>query len=363
MIHEDAYVFLADAWRYGPDAVVFTYAGYGQLLPRLIAAVGAWLPLSWFVPFAVTADLAVIALLATFTYSVARHRVTAGWAAGMALVPSLTPAMWLGLGSIAYLQWLLLPTAFWALTAQRGKGRVVVCAVAALSSPLAILLLPAAWVGGKRWWRAPTVAALVIGTLAQCLMILFAPRSESAVDRYGGLPVGETIHGLFYAVLGSATLQPPGELLGFLMAAATTVSLTFSRGRALPVVMIGTGLALFAVTTAIKGLPLFRYEAGAGAFVLSGSLYSAARIPQTTLRACVAAVCVATLVLGFPARRSRIGTGDPWSEQVGQIAAQCATGAPNGTLSDGTGVGFWGARPFPCYHGAPVPAREFSQEP
>jgi hypothetical protein len=350
VVHEDAFVFLADARRFGLGAFWHTYAGYGHAAPRAIAEVGNWLPLGWFMVYDVTVALACTGALAAFTFKTARPLLGEGWGAAVALAPTLAPAAWVGLGSTSYLQWFLIPAAFWAVTLGRGRGAVVVAALAALTTPLVVVVLPAAvLVRGRRCWRVGAVQSVVAGLAVQTAMVVAAPHSAAAVHRYGGIPVGSTTAAVFYGVLGSATTAPPGETFGLLMAVALVTCLVLCWDRRLPAALVGTGFLLFLLTTAIKGDPLVRYDAGAAMLVLSGGVVATSRLRSTLVRVALAAVCIATVAVGFPVGHERIGDADPWPTQVERVRAGCATGASEGFLSDGSDSGFWGRRPFPCH--------------
>jgi hypothetical protein len=164
---EDGKVFLAGGVHAG--SMVHRYAGYGHLVPRVLAAVGAHLPLAGWAAFAVLAAAATVGVLAAFVRWAAETvtgSALSGWVAAAAL--AVTPALNLEtLGSLANLQWFLLAASLWAFFLRCDRGRwasALVTGLTAASTPLIILLLPAAVLSHRlRAWRAPAVWGGALG--------------------------------------------------------------------------------------------------------------------------------------------------------------------------------------------------------
>lgn len=172
---EDGAVFLRQAVDDPPWAALSrTYAGYIHAAPRLISELVALLPLRWSaVAFAllsalVVSALALLVIQATSAY-IASTRVRLLLAAGMVLLPVAQEEY---LANIANLHWPLLFAAFAALLWlpesrwERALAALVV-ALAVLSDPLALLLLPVAlarlWATSDRSQHLVTAAYVLSG--------------------------------------------------------------------------------------------------------------------------------------------------------------------------------------------------------
>lgn len=178
---EDGIIFFWQSWRLGgARALIEPYSGYLHLVPRLFAWAGNALPVLWRPAFynwgAWTVTLAVAALICRYVRleGVARPETRVGFAIALALAPHggevfLTQAA---------LQWILAPLQILLILQRPARGRgelwtdCLLLAVAGLTGPMAILLLPllAARVvlygpPSRSGWAAPGTVA--VAALAQ----------------------------------------------------------------------------------------------------------------------------------------------------------------------------------------------------
>lgn len=170
---EDGARFMVDAVRFPAlGNLVTPYDGYLHTVPRLVAQVVALLPIEWTAAaFAIAAAMlrALVALIA-FAGSQTYIKSAPLRFALAALVIVLPAGNSEPLNNIANLHWFLLYGAFWALL-WRNAPRVPVALfvfLAAVSSPLALILVPIA------------------------LVRLFLPRKEVPITFLAGLAVQST---------------------------------------------------------------------------------------------------------------------------------------------------------------------------
>jgi hypothetical protein len=183
---EDGSEFLGQAIARPLSQTLFRpYAGYGQFVPRIIAAVVVHLPASWWpAAMALSASLAV-SLLALFVYIACRPLLVSPvrrgvLAASMVLLASLPAET---IGSIANIHWFLSFAALFAVlfpverpVAVVVRAVIVVCC--ALSSPIGLFVVPIALyrlVQDKRWITRVVPALLV---LACALQLVIWARAE-----------------------------------------------------------------------------------------------------------------------------------------------------------------------------------------
>lgn len=343
--------------------LVTPYDGYLHTVPRVVAELMSVLPLTWApAGFAVFAALSrtVIALV-VFAASGGYLRSTPVRVALASLVVVLPAANSEALGNLENLHWFLLFGAFWALLwrpSARGANGLAVSLVlaAALSSPLAFLLLPLAVL--RLWlptWRERWVAvALGVGSLAQLGAALSATRTAMAVDPVqlvlagllrvpvvaftGSEQVAEVypaLHNwpvLIAVVLAAvpivaAVVRPDGRflaLLGVGYSAVTIVLLlawnwqTELQVQQPGVVMnsqrFSVAACLFLFTAIAVGLDVLPERGWAKATVL-------------TSRVLVGAAVVVGVVLHIGAGGGLLD-GVPWRESVVDARQDCADGAP-----------------------------------
>jgi hypothetical protein len=149
---EDGERFYEDAVRHPLREVVFRgYAGYAQVLPRIVAAIGSHVPLESYAAFVAVLTTALVSLLALFVFYASapllRSPLRQGVLAGAMLVLPVLPAE--VLGAICNLHWMLPVPCLLAvlIPVERGGSvlaRTIVVALAPLSSPLCLIFLPIA---------------------------------------------------------------------------------------------------------------------------------------------------------------------------------------------------------------------------
>ena len=165
-----------------PGIALVPYGGYAQLAPRLVAAVAATVPLPFAAVVLSGGGALVVSMLAVFVYyassGLIRSSATrAALAAAVVLAPIAPFEM---TNNVETLHYYLLFGAFWALLwLPRGWGgsaaASLVIVAAALSDPLAILLLPLgvarilAVPRGRQW--LPSIAGVVALTLQVAIVV------------------------------------------------------------------------------------------------------------------------------------------------------------------------------------------------
>jgi hypothetical protein len=198
---EDAAVFYETALQEPLHEVIFRgYAGYGHVIPRLLAAVGAQLPPERYSQFVTFSSALVVALLALFVYwasgPLLRSPVRQGvLASAVFLLPILPHEV---VGAICNIHWfvplacllaVLVPvTRPWSIAV-----RLAIVVLAPLSSPLCVLFVPIAlWHVVRVVWRRADVRTVIVPVglvLASAGQVLIWMSSEApSADRP---PVGE----------------------------------------------------------------------------------------------------------------------------------------------------------------------------
>jgi hypothetical protein len=273
---EDGRVFLVDAHAEPLRHVVLgSYAGYAHVVPRVIASIAVHLPIDDAATCFAVAAAFVVALLSCYIYYATSSLLGARWKRLLiAGVPWLLPlAPYELIGTIANLHWFLLPAAAVAVLdcserPLRIGSAVVVLLAAALSDPLAVLVLPLAVPGllnpASRRSALIRTSTLVAALAVQAVVARTAPSgavtstgTDGLADILGIRYAGEFIFGPrwednVYRVLGGALPWVSGILLVTLVAlkwsqlsrrtrrTAGVLLLTSVGSLVLPLVLRGT---------------------------------------------------------------------------------------------------------------------------
>jgi hypothetical protein len=216
----------------------------------------------------------VLAVFVRWAAEAVTGSVVTGWVAAAAL--ALTPALNLEtLGSLANLQWFLLATSLWALFLPPDRGGWAAAAVTGLtaaSSPLIVLLLPAAvLVHRLRIWRAPAAWGAAAGLVYQVLVIRFGPVDPGGPVRARGIP-RDTSSKLLDHVAG---VNVTGHLLawGTVCAVAALVLLGLWRAAGLRLLIaasVGTAMVFLMAVVWYSGGEASRYTAAASMLAAAG---------------------------------------------------------------------------------------------
>jgi hypothetical protein len=162
------------------------YAGYGHVLPRILAAIGEPLPVEWYASYATVSACLIVSALALFVYYASapllRSPVRQGLLAfAMVGLPVLIQEL---VGSIANLHWYVPLACFFAVAfpVERGAAigvRSVIALLSPLTSPLSLVFVPLALLRGWQAWRGELVrralivpVVYLVGVVGQGLMIL-----------------------------------------------------------------------------------------------------------------------------------------------------------------------------------------------
>lgn len=347
---EDARVFLAEGRS--PKALVETYAGYIHTLPRVVAALGSWLPPSWWTVYAAAAAAVAVGSLTAFVYLAAlrttRSQVPALIAASaMVLLPA---ARFESLGSIANLQWFLLGACGWALLLPRGvlqKTAVVVAATTALTTPLVVCLFPVVIVAHRRdALTHPAVRAAGFGLVIQLCVIVLSPAGSSS-----GVPRSPSMGGLARALITSldgwdvsgaaAVVRSLLFLAGVGMVVATS-----RRYQTEAVAFTLSGLLILSVTTYVNGYGQARYAVAAGIAFASALALGA---DDSRLAYPGVALLGLAFAMSFPAALYRV-SGPSWAESVQTWEALCGAEIGDGQHQHSLPLSpeGWGTVLLPC---------------
>lgn len=274
---EDGAIFLADALnRSFLDTVFEPINGYMLLVPRIAAEIVVLFPLTDAARITALIGSFVVAAVAVFVYdasSVAlRHRAPRiVLACGVVLVPA---GGFETTANLANLHWYLLFACFWALvsagqTAGRLTARTLFAVAAPLSDPLAILLVPIAFLRFGARTRADLVPKLsfAAGLAAQAVVVMRAPPDSSdaitttfnisdlapifGVRVAGSFLVGDRFLDLAWNTLGSAFTYGAVLLLALILVLAARRL----DARRFQFALLGAaaGIAFFVVPLAIRG--------------------------------------------------------------------------------------------------------------
>lgn len=378
---EDGAVYATDVARQGPwRALLRGYAGYVQLVPRLLAAPLAWLPVRAWAAWCAGAAVAATVVLAALV-----HRWMRGWVAHPLLrlvVPALVVlapvAHYEVNANLANLGWALLVAAAWAVVAlPRGTldtvARVAVVVLCALSTTVAVLLVPFALVWA--WWRRRDRQVLVVvaGLVAACTVQLALdatlaqrptpPRAAS------DLPAELAVRVVGGAALGARWLSPAWRHLGWWLPALVIVVVVAlvllarpgaarAQQRALAAGFALAAVVLYLVTVWLRGTRELRvrtadvpaagsrYDLVPITFLVTALVLVVDRARRRWLTWLVAAQAV--LVIGSSLRLPSAREDTPfWSDAVRAAAASCASGAPAAFVPVAPAPDGWGAV-VPC---------------
>ena len=356
---EDGAVYLSDTYSSRVTPTVFRgYAGYVQVVPRLLAMPARVLSVDAVALYLATAAAAVWAVLALFVYS-----STEGWISTRSLrllvvgMMVLLPASYFEVNAnIANVGWPLLFAAFWAvLSNQQSRwqiaARSAVVLGTALSTALAGLLLPMAVVLAAVRRRSSDVvvaASLVVGMVVQVVATHFTqPDHTPLQSRASELPAEYGVRVLGSMVIGERWLSSVWSSLGLwlVLIAALVVGVllyvadvrSVSRTRWLVAgTAVAISIAVFVVPVWLRGSLILRLHAGA-AIHPGGSRYVVvpvlllvtalvvvlddARRPWAKRAVCLHGLVLIVVCFGLANQRSR---GPEWQPQVDRARNTCA---------------------------------------
>jgi hypothetical protein len=355
---EDGQVYLTDVFAHPAWTTILRgYAGYVQVVPRLLTLPTRVIPASWIAPYFATVGAVVASLLGLVVVRSAKGWIDSEplrWTLGAVTV--LVPVGYIEVdANVVDLNWTLVPTAFWAIASRRrGRAdlalRVVVVVVTAMSTTVAVTLVP--WVIAVACVRrrrddfvvggAFLVALAVQGLLDRATpanpshpFVVSAAAKELGVRVLGSLAFGERW-------LGHLWLQRPHRLVaGALVVVAAFVLLSRPWRQPRPRVGLagaaaGTGLLIFATTARVRGTAAIGLTTTAHTFDVGGGRYAYAPVlllfgaivvlvdgsRRAWLRALllgwVAFVIVTSMRLASPR-----GAGPSWSAELAKARAVC----------------------------------------
>ena len=207
---EDGAVYANDALHL-PALTTLTkpYAGYVQLVPRLLALPIRLLPTAWYAPWFAVTGAVVTSLVGLMVVHSAEGWIDnrgLRWLLGLALVAAPTAAYELN-ANVVNLNWVMLAASFWVIASRR-RGpaettlRGVVLVVAALSTPVMAIMVPFALVVTvlrRTREDVAMLASLLVGLGLQAVLVHGAT-TPVAVSEHD---YTQATHGFFVRVLGS----------------------------------------------------------------------------------------------------------------------------------------------------------------
>ncbi len=362
---EDGGIFLTDAlFESFSTALVHVYNAYLHVVPRIIAAFAAALPLDRAAMVLSLGSALVVALLSVYVYFASAWLLPSQWArlvlAGLFVL--LPATAYETNANIANLHWYLLFACFWVFLARpRSRSEVVVgtaIAVATvLSDPMAGLFLPlAALMIRRRTGRRELVApiAFFVALAVQLVLGAFSEAPEPYADSHlTDLPGVYALRVVGSFLVGDRHLHYFWQHLRWWFAVGSVVVLFAAVGyglvkahrpaRLYAVVSLVYSFAFLAVPLMLRGTE--RFLDGPG-FNLNGSRYTvvplwflllavlvlldrpSATASQTGWQRVQQAfvVCVSALVLVNFSNFSVRTHGPSWREQLAVAQEQCALG-------------------------------------
>jgi hypothetical protein len=356
---EDGSVFLEGALNNTLPAPIFdSYNGYVHIVPRAIAEVAALFPIE-------SAPL-VMSLLASLTVaalSLVVYHASAAWLPSPLLRGALALAFVLlpvatgheSGASAAYVSWYWLYACFWVLVGPTG-GRAwlvlasLVALLTALSTPLAVVLVPvaAAAVAIRRDRHGVVVGGALVGGLAVQaiartgdpartgseagdLVPLFTERVAAGLvagDRFAG----DLLNGAIGSVFGWACLVVVVTVLGLFIRRAAP------RGPALACAL--AAVAFFVIPLLLRGTEYAEPDDPAGLagaryfylpviFLLTALLVALARAAaRREVEIAVAAVVALVCAVNYPTLHTGSG-GARWKAELEAARAECALLRPD----------------------------------
>jgi hypothetical protein len=344
------------------------FAGYLQVVPRLLAEVAVGIPLAdAAVAIAVLAAL-TSALLSVYIFYACRSVLCRWQRAAVAVLVVVHPAASTEINAtFNNLHWFFVFAAFWACCSRRSSRSgvaldTVVVALAVLSDPLTLLLLPLAIARG---WRSERKTWVLAGAMAVCGVLQYwLAISSAGPQQYGpralqDLPGVYGLRVLTSSVVGDQELRQlwrPGSqwsviLISVTVAAVLTAAVLYARRRhafqqmRLLALLVGYSIAFLWAPLITRGgaqyflqFP-FRLLASRYTIVplwlLWTAMIVAAGLPQQArtrariaLPALLFVMLLAQLPANYAARGARV-SGPSWRTSVAAARVACSSGHPH----------------------------------
>jgi hypothetical protein len=182
---EDGHIFLSDALDRNSVGLLWTAAGhYMHLVPRLLAALAAALPLRSAASVFAVGSALIVSLVSLYVFFASRAIISSTWGRAVlaGLVALLPAAGFESIANAANLHYFLMFGAFWALldrpnSGWRAAAGVAVVLGATMSDPHSAILLPlAVWsfLRAKEPGHRVVPAAFGVGLLIQAVVVFQA---------------------------------------------------------------------------------------------------------------------------------------------------------------------------------------------
>ena len=311
---EDGRIYTTDALGPSPWRTVLRgYAGYAQVVPRVLVLGVRALPVGSVAAYAACTAALTWAVLALFV-----HRSTEGWItspvlrwvlAGFSVVAPVV--FYETNANLANLGWPLLFAAFWAIVSPHEAGwdvaaRVVVVVAAALTTPVVALLLP--WAAVMLATRRRRADGIVLGAMGLALVVQLLTMRATAQEPHPPSSVADlpAMYGVRVAasfVTGERWLDRLWIDLGVVLVVAVVVALVAFVALARPgrlaherrwfaAGVVLTSLVLHVASVWVRGTALLGLDRGS--FNAAGSRYAV--VPVLLLATAVIVVADASPV-------------------------------------------------------------------
>jgi hypothetical protein len=281
---EDGQLFLGDALRDPIGSILTPAGGYLHVVPRVLAAVAAGLPIDWAATVMSVGSAVIVASLSVYIFVASQRIIPSFWSRAVisGLIVLLPAAGFESLASAANLQYFLLFGCFWALVDRGGSlGRVgagsSVALATALSTTLSLLLVPLSlWnLATVRERRNRLTSIFFLAGVAIHLVIVFRAVVLATDPTLSQYPVRWSDSNLFALpglyglrvvaplLVGDRLLNDMWMAMGWTFVSVVAISVTgaviygalraASSPRAWTLVALCYSLLLFAVPVAVRG--------------------------------------------------------------------------------------------------------------
>jgi hypothetical protein len=357
---EDAAVLLQDATRHPWQSLASRYAGYGQIMGRLLAPLGYLVPTSnW--PLLVVITCAVV--MGVFSAVVFDAALAVGLATPAAIIAAVLPVLLPGFGNEVLMSWINLqwPMAYtlaWVLLVPPPIARrwvsIIIGFFAVAGGLACAFVCPLVFVHGRRWRRHPAVPAMLVGAIYQ-IVVHFTPNISLSNRRHTQLALGmakdmatDTGRALLDAGGGALTAQG-WEYLGVLAVILLVVVVVWSHQPAALAVLASAITSLIALSIG-NGFVVSRYASLAASLMFAALLLAiGTRVDLHGWRVALIVLLCIPWMLSLPVSPYR-GSVLDWDRGVRVARARCDNGVRNVTIPVGPAIGahVWGTARLRC---------------
>lgn len=371
---EDGKVFLSQALNDPGLSTFFRgYAGYYQLLPRILGAIVAGLPVEWAAAAMSALASFITALVAAYVFRASAAHV--GSLAGRALLAAtvvLLPVAGYEMAlNLSNLHWYLHYAAFWALIWVPRQGRwllagAVACFLAAATDALAAIFLPLAALRlvAVRAPRQQLVSGALVAGLALQAVVVLGESGLEPVERAALVDAAKvySVRVAMASFFGDALTEQLFHRAGWAVALVAVVGFAWAwrctlaqalRSRALLLAILVLHLVLFAVPVLLRWDPLVIPRRELAELDFASRLFAVPLLLiwtgwviawDATRRRAVGVAAVMLFVVVAAADFVAVGprnNGPRWSDGLRAAARDCARGVASSRVLIAPASGYW----------------------